>query len=116
MLDSLVKDVEHRSFFIDSDLQTAWEGDVADDDAESDRHQKQRLPVFLYSYCDERHSYAYHYEMWQSDVSNAGILHEMLQAFYNDIHDYLSVTIVVPSSTESPFDTLTSCTVPPDSA
>ena len=86
MLNSLIQNVQHRSLFIDTDLETFDERDVSDDHTEADRDEEQWLPVLQDRNSDEGDTDDDHDEVLPGHVRKSGIAPELLQAFKNRVH------------------------------
>ena len=61
---ALIKDIQHRIFFVYAQLQSGiFEGYVTDKDTESDRDKQHRLKLFGYCQIDEDTAEKYHYQI-----------------------------------------------------
>ena len=78
MLNSLIQNVQHRSLFIDTDLETFDERDVSDDHTEADRDEEQWLPVLQDRNSDEGDTDDDHDDVLPCHVRKAGITPELL--------------------------------------
>ena len=79
--DAIVKDIEHRPFFIDTDFEAGLcvEGDITDKDTKADRHQQHGLEVLLDGKPDEEQTHEQHYEVAELGVGKAGEFPELHQ-------------------------------------
>ena len=92
VLHAVVQDVQHGVLFVDADLEAdagrgiEEEGDVADDHAESDRHEQQRLPMLDNTQGDETQADADHQQVLPGAVGKSGKLPELLEAVDDVFH------------------------------
>ena len=84
---TLIEDVQHGVVLVETYLQAcvSTEGDVAEDDAQSDGNKQQRLEVFLDGEPDEEGSHDYHDEVTYRHVGKARVGQELIEVFYDEI-------------------------------
>ena len=77
----MVKDVQHRAFFINTHLQTCLdvEGNVPDEDTETDWNQQHRFKLLRDGEVDEEEAYQNHDQMSRRGVAEAGVGPEVCQ-------------------------------------
>ena len=88
LADTLIEDVQHRVVFIKSNLQSgiSTEGDVAQDDAQSDGHQEKWFKILLDGKPDADNSYHDHGEVSCRGIRKARIGQELIEVLYDEIH------------------------------
>ena len=78
---ALVEDVEHGVVLIEAYLQSGigTEGDITQDDTQSDGHQQQGLEVFLDGKIDEQGAYGYHDEVAHRGIGKACVGEKLVE-------------------------------------
>ena len=84
---TLIENVEYGVVFIESDLQAGigTEGDVAEDDTQSDGYEQQWLEVLLNGEPDEEGSHCNHDEVPDSGIGKGRIGQELLKILYDKL-------------------------------
>ena len=87
MSHTLIEDVEHRIVFIQSDLKSCigTEGDIAEDDTQSDRDEQQRLEILLDCKVDENSTHHNHNEVTGSGIGKASVGKELIKVLNYEI-------------------------------
>ena len=85
-LDALIQGVEDGAVLVDADVETREHRDVADDHAEADRDEEQRLPFLEDGHGDEGNADGDHGNVLPGHVGKARVLPELLQTADDLIH------------------------------
>ena len=83
---TLIEDVQDRVVFVEADFKSGigTERDVAEDDAQSDGDEQQRLKVFLDGEPDEEGSHSNHNEVGYRGIGEARVRQELIEVGYDE--------------------------------
>ena len=76
---SLIEDIEHRTLFINTNLETGidFKRNIPDKNTETDGYQQHGLEIFLYRQIDKEQAHHNHSQVREGTVGKAGILPEL---------------------------------------
>ena len=89
MAHTLVKDIEYRVVFIETNLQSCigTEGDVSEDDAQSDGDEQQRLEILFDGEPDKEGSHRNHNEVPDGSIGEGRIGQELMEVLYDKLSE-----------------------------
>ena len=87
MSHALIEDVEHGVVFVETDFKSCvgTERDIAEDDAQSDGDEQQRLEVFLDGEPDKEGSHHNHDQVPDRRIGKGGVGQEFMKVLYDKL-------------------------------